>query len=67
MKAQHIESSCQLRKANLHVLTKIGQQKIRKKMLPGLMILYLCCDIYMVGSEFGTNNMIAWIHSSSYC
>ncbi len=31
------------------------------KTLPGLMSLNLCCDIQM-GSEFGVNNMKAWIH-----
>ncbi len=41
--------------------TKIGQQKIEKT-LPGLMSLNFCCDIQMVGSEFGIKNMKAWIH-----
>ncbi len=27
-----------------------------------LMILDFCCDIQMVGSEFGIKNMKAWIH-----
>ncbi len=31
-------------------------------MLPGLMSLDFCCDIQMVGSEFGIKNMKAWIH-----
>ncbi len=31
-------------------------------MLPGLMSLDFCCDIQMVGSEFGVKNMKAWIH-----
>ncbi len=26
------------------------------------MILDFCCDIQMVGSEFGVKNMKAWIH-----
>ncbi len=30
-------------------------------MLPGLMSLDFCCDIQMVGSEFGVKNMKAWI------
>ncbi len=32
------------------------------KMLPGLMSLDFCCDIQMVGSEFGVKNMKAGIH-----
>ncbi len=32
------------------------------KTLPGLMGLDFCCDIQMVGSEFGVKNMKAWIH-----
>ncbi len=32
------------------------------KMLPGLMSLNFCCDIQMVGSEYGVKNMKAWIH-----
>ncbi len=32
------------------------------KMLPCLMSLDFCCDIQMVGSEFGVKNMKAWIH-----
>ncbi len=32
------------------------------KTLPGLMSLNFCCDIQMVGSEFGIKNMKAWIH-----
>ncbi len=28
------------------------------------MCLDFCCDIQMVGSEFGTKNMKAWIHSA---
>ncbi len=32
------------------------------KTLPGLMSLDFCCDIQMVGSEFGIKNMKAWIH-----
>ncbi len=32
------------------------------KTLPGLMSLDFCCDIQMVGSEFGVKNMKAWIH-----
>ncbi len=31
------------------------------KTLPGLMRLDFCCDIQMVGSEFGVKNMKAWI------
>ncbi len=31
------------------------------KKLPGLMSLDFCCDIQMVGSEFGVKNMKAWI------
>ncbi len=34
------------------------------KTLPGLMSLDFCCDIHMVGSELGINNMKAWIHSA---
>ncbi len=30
--------------------------------MPGLMSLDFCCDIQMVGSEFGVKNMKAWIH-----
>ncbi len=37
-------------------LTKIGQYNIGKT-LPGLMSLDFCCDIQMVGSEFGVKNM----------
>ncbi len=33
-----------------------------KKTLPGLMSLDFCCNIQMVGSEFGIKNMKAWIH-----
>ena len=36
------------------------------KKLPGLMSLDFCCDIRMVGSEFGVNNMKAWIHPALY-
>ncbi len=32
------------------------------KTLPGLMSLDFCCNIQMVGSEFGVKNMKAWIH-----
>ncbi len=32
------------------------------KTLPGLMSLDFCCDIQMVGSEFGVKNMKGWIH-----
>ncbi len=32
------------------------------KTLPGLMSLDFCCDIKMVGSEFGVKNMKAWIY-----
>ncbi len=31
------------------------------KTLPGLMSLDFCCDIQMVGSEFGIKNVKAWI------
>ncbi len=31
-------------------------------MLPGLMNHDFCCDVQMVGSEFGVKNMKAWIH-----
>ncbi len=33
-----------------------------KKTVPGLMSLDLCCNIQMVGSEFGIKNMKSWIH-----
>ncbi len=33
-----------------------------RKTLPGLMSLDFCCDIQMVGSEFGVKHMKAWIH-----
>ncbi len=46
---------------NSHRLTKIGQYKIGKT-LPDLMSLDFCCDIQIVGSEFGVKNMKAWIH-----
>ncbi len=32
------------------------------KTLPGLMSLDFCCDIQMIGSEFGIKNMKTWIH-----
>ncbi len=32
------------------------------KTLPGLMSLDFCCEIQMLGSEFGVKNMKAWIH-----
>ncbi len=32
------------------------------KSLPGLMSLDFCCDIQIVGSEFGVKNLKAWIH-----
>ncbi len=32
------------------------------KTLPDLMSLDFCCDIQMLGSEFGVKNMKAWIH-----
>ncbi len=35
------------------------------KTLPGLMSLDFCCDIQMIGSEFGIKNMKAWIHPAS--
>ncbi len=34
------------------------------KMLPGLTSLDFCCNIQMVGSEFGIKNMKAWIYSA---
>ncbi len=34
------------------------------KTLPGLRSLDFCCNIQMVGSEFGVKNMKAWIHSA---
>ncbi len=33
-----------------------------KKTLPGLMSLDFCSEIQIVGSEFGTKDMKAWIH-----
>ncbi|MDF4280576.1 hypothetical protein P3371_24365 [Vibrio parahaemolyticus] len=36
------------------------------KTLPGLMSLDFCCHIQMVESEFGVNNMKAWIHPALY-
>ncbi len=36
------------------------------KRLPGLMGLNFCLDIQMVGSEFGVNNIKAWIHPAQY-
>ncbi len=33
-----------------------------EKTLPGLMSLDFCCNIQIVGSEFGIKNMKAWIH-----
>ncbi len=33
-----------------------------REMLPGLKSLDFCCNIQMVGSEFGVKNMKAWIH-----
>lgn len=41
-------------------LIKIGQQKTGKK-LPGLRSHKFCCDIRMVGSKFGVNNMEAYL------
>ncbi len=32
------------------------------KTLSGLMSLDFCCDIQMIGSEFGIKNMKTWIH-----
>ncbi len=32
------------------------------KNVPGLLSLDFCCDIQMVGSEFGVKYMKAWIH-----
>ncbi len=49
----------------MHTFTKIGQEKIRKR-LPGLMDLDFCCNIWIVGSEFDVNNMKAWIHPAWY-
>ncbi len=46
---------------NSHRLTKIGHYNIGN-MLPGLMSLDFCCDIQMVGSEFGIKNIKALIH-----
>ncbi len=46
---------------NSHRLTEIGPKKIGKT-LPGLTSLDYCCDIQMVGSEFGVKNIKAWIH-----
>ncbi len=34
------------------------------KMLLGLMSLDFCCDIQMVGSEFGVKNMKVWIQTA---
>ncbi len=33
-----------------------------RKMLPGLKSLDFCCNIQMVGLEFGVKNIKAWIH-----
>jgi len=35
-------------------------------MLPCLMSLDFCCDIQMVGSKYGVNNMKAWIYLALY-
>ena len=35
-------------------------------MLLGLMSLDFCLDIQIVGSEFGVNNIKAWIHHALY-
>ncbi len=52
------------RSYNSYRLTKAGQEKIGKT-LPVLMSHDFCCDIQMVGSEFGVKNMKAWIHPAS--
>lgn len=45
------------RERNIKIgLCKIGQ------ILPGLMNLNFCCDIQMLGSEFGVNNMKGYIY-----
>ncbi len=36
------------------------------KSLPGLLSLDFCCDIQMIGSEFGVKNMTAWIHPALF-
>ncbi len=46
---------------NSHRITKTGQYKIEKN-VAGLMSLDFCCNIEMVGSEFGVKNIKAWIH-----
>ncbi len=50
---------------NSHRNTKIEQWKIVKT-LPGLMSLDFCCDIQMIGSEFGVKDMKAWIHPALF-
>lgn len=59
------EHLCQFRTGNcrykLHGHTKIGQQKIGKR-LTGSISLDFCWDIQMVGSEFSINTMKAQIH-----
>ncbi len=42
-----------------------AQQKIGKT-LPGLMSLYFCCDIQMVGSEFGVKNILPCLNGSGW-
>lgn len=47
----------------MHELPKTAQQKIRK-MLPDLMSLDFCRDIEAIVSEFGIENMKAWLPSA---
>ncbi len=49
----------------LLLLNRWDEQKIGK-MFPGVMSLHFCWDIQNVGSQFGVNNMTAWIHPTLY-
>lgn len=44
------------RGCELHGATKVGKQKTGK-MFNGLMSVYSCCDIQIVRSEFGLNDV----------
>lgn len=59
--------SCQLQTGknayNSHGLIKAGQQKIGNVLLTSF---NFSCNIQMVGSEIGINNMKAWIHPAAY-
>lgn len=48
------------RGCNLHRITKIGQQNIRKRLLVRLVSLDFCCNIEMLGLKFDVKKRKIW-------